>query len=378
MVHIQKIFYTSLVGLAALIQAHPGHDVASEAAERAAVLKKRRSIAHCGEILKARGFEAKNIARRQLAVQQLRVKRAVKREALSLNGRDLGSLNTSHFSSLDVNFDTNQAVLFASNATCILGPDVTQGPHYVTGELIRENVVEDQEGVPLFLDIQLVDSVTCDPVPQAFVDIWHCNSTGVYSGVIANGNGNFNDSTNINNTFLRGIQQTDNEGVVKFETLFPGHYTGRATHIHVLSHATNETERLANNTVSGLYTSHASHVGQLFFDQDLISEVEAQAPYKDNTQPLTQNADDSILLQEADDIDPFVQYVYVSDNVADGIFAWISLAINSTEDSSVTPAAWLTPSGGVANPDSGFGSGAPGGPPNGSSIPFPSSTAGAA
>ncbi|RQM05775.1 hypothetical protein DH86_00003987 [Scytalidium sp. 3C] len=373
MVHFQKVFSTGLVGLAVLVQAHPGHDVTVEAAERAAVLKTRRGIAHCAEILKARGFEAKNIARRQLAVEQLRLKRAAKRDI-----RGVSSLNTSHHSSLDVNFNTNPTLLFASNATCILGPDVTQGPYYVTGELIRENVVEDQTGVPLFLDIQLVDSVTCDPIPQAFVDIWHCNSTGVYSGVVANGNGNYNDSTNINRTFLRGIQQTDHEGVVKFETLFPGHYTGRATHIHeVLSHATNETERLANNTVSGLYTSHASHVGQLFFDQDLISEVEAQAPYTDNTQTLTENADDYILLQEADDIDPFVQYVFLGDSVVDGIFAWISLAINVTEDSSVTPAAWLTSSGGVANPDGGFGAGGPGGPPNGSSIPIPSQTAAA-
>lgn len=54
----------------------------------------------------------------------------------------------------------------------------------------------------------------------------------MYSGVVANGNGNSADATNINNTFLRGIQQSDADGVVKFETLFPGHYTGRATHIH--------------------------------------------------------------------------------------------------------------------------------------------------
>lgn len=129
----------------------------------------------------------------------------------------------------------------------------------------------------------------------------------------------------------------------------------------------NETTRLSNDTISGLYTAHASHVGQIFFDQSLISEVEAQSPYSDNTQTLTENADDSILLQEADDIDPFVQYVYVNGaDVTDGIFAWISLAIDSSEDSSVTPAGYLTSSDGVANSNSGSGgpggSGAPGGP----------------
>lgn len=59
----------------------------------------------------------------------------------------------------------------------------------------------------------------------------------MYSGVVANGNGNSADATNINNTFLRGIQQSDDDGVVKFETLFPGHYTGRATHIHGIHHS---------------------------------------------------------------------------------------------------------------------------------------------
>lgn len=29
----------------------------------------------------------------------------------------------------DVNFSTDPSVLFASEATCILGPDVTQGPY---------------------------------------------------------------------------------------------------------------------------------------------------------------------------------------------------------------------------------------------------------
>lgn len=47
----------------------------------------------------------------------------------------------------------------------------------VTGEMIRSDVSEDQEGVPLFMDIQLVDSNTCEPVPEIFMDIWHCNAT---------------------------------------------------------------------------------------------------------------------------------------------------------------------------------------------------------
>jgi hypothetical protein len=57
------------------------------------------------------------------------------------------------------------------------------------------------------------------------------NQQGVYSGVEASGNGN-SEAGNLDATFLRGIQKSDEDGVVYFQSVFPGHYTGRATHIH--------------------------------------------------------------------------------------------------------------------------------------------------
>lgn len=110
-----------------------------------------------------------------------------------------------------------------------------------------------------------------------------------------------------------------------------------------------------------MYTSSSSHVGQIFFDQDLITTVEKVSPYATNTQELTTNAEDSILAEEADTIDPFMEYVYLGDDVSDGIFAWISLGIDPSKDSSVTPAAYYTEQGGVENENSGMGGG--GGPP---------------
>lgn len=117
----------------------------------------------------------------------------------------------------------DETKLFVDNSSCILQPEVTQGPYYVDGELIRTSMVEDQQGVPLYLDVQLIDTSTCEPVPAAFVDFWHCNSTGVYSGVSASGNGDSDsDTSNLDATFLRGIQPTDVNGVVQIETIFPG------------------------------------------------------------------------------------------------------------------------------------------------------------
>lgn len=104
----------------------------------------------------------------------------------------------------------------------------------------------------------------------------------------------------------------------------------------------------------------------------MISQVEAVEPYSANTQELTTNADDDILAEEADTIDPFVQYVLLGEDITDGIFAWISFGIDATEDTTITPAAYYTESGGVSNPDSGAGMG--GSPPNGTASSGPSSS----
>jgi protocatechuate 3,4-dioxygenase beta subunit len=46
------------------------------------------------------------------------------------------------------------------------------------------------------------------------------------------GMGDPNDASILKGTTLRGVQPTDNHGVASFDSLFPGHYQGRATHIH--------------------------------------------------------------------------------------------------------------------------------------------------
>ncbi|KAH7246906.1 Intradiol ring-cleavage dioxygenase [Fusarium solani] len=349
----------SFLLLSGAATAHPGHNVAQEAAERRDFLNsvKRSSLAHCAEKLKARGVEARNVARRSAQISKARQKRGLKK-------RDLESVLSASHNQTDQGYtlNTDASTLFAGINSCVLTPEVTQGPYYVAGEYVRENIVEEQEGLGIVLDYQVIDVETCDPVPNVYLEMWHCNSTGVYSGIVASGNGDSSDDTNINNTWLRGIQRTDSDGVAQFESIFPGHYTSRATHIHIMVH-TNAT-LLANMTLGS--ENYASHVGQAFFDQDLISQVEALEPYSSNTQELTENADDSILSEETatDGVDPFMEYTMLGDDITDGLFAWLAFGINATQSQSVTPAAYLYESGGVANENS--GAGGPGGsPPDG-------------
>lgn len=187
-----------------------------------------------------------------------------------------------------------------------------------------------------------------------------CNATGVYSGVVADGNGDGeSDPDNINNTWLRGVQKTDDDGVTAFSTIFPGHYTGRATHVHVMVHA--GASALPNGT---LYSTTATHVGQMFFDQDLISKVEETSPYSANEQELTTNAEDNIMEEEAaTGADPIMSYVMLGDSVEDGLLAWLAFGVDMSNVSNITAATTNYESGGVANPDAGMGG--PGGPPPG-------------
>ncbi|KAA8899512.1 Intradiol ring-cleavage dioxygenase, partial [Sphaerosporella brunnea] len=206
------------------------------------------------------------------------------------------------------------------------------------------------------------------PTTKGF-DFWHCNSAGVYSGIVANGNGDCSDTTNINTTFLRGLINTNDEGVAQFTTIFPSHYTSRATHIHVL--ATMNATILPNNTLSG---GSISHVGQLFSDQSLISEVELNEPYASNTQELTTNVDDTIMSGEAASMDPVFEYVLLGDEVSEGVLAWISIGIDASASYDVSPAASWTENGGVSDSNSGgIGGGMGGGA--GHSAAFPSGAA---
>lgn len=216
------MFAIVLLGIGTVF-AHPGHNVADEAADRAEFFKSSpKSVRSCASQLSQRDTAETAITRRKNLASEGRSKRNLV-DKFIISRHDFAEYSFTHVSTEYVTLGNNELRLFEDNSTCVLQPEVTQGPYYIEGENIRSNVTEDQQGVPLYLDIQLIDTSTCEVVPAVFVEIWHCNATGVYSGVSASGNGNSNDTTNLNNTFLRGIQPTDVNGVVQFETIFPGH-----------------------------------------------------------------------------------------------------------------------------------------------------------
>jgi protocatechuate 3,4-dioxygenase beta subunit len=161
---------------------------------------------------------------------------------------------------------------------CVLTPGQEEGPFYIDLAQVRQDIVENRPGVPLALALTVVDSDTCEPIRNAAVDIWHCDALGVYSGEPSEGSEG--------ETYLRGIQLTNGNGLAEFATIYPGQYTERTTHIHVKVHIGG---RQGDGTYSGGYVSHT---GQLFTSDRRDAKVFALAPYNRNTAEITpRNAD---------------------------------------------------------------------------------------
>src|ERR1700760_941895 len=47
----------------------------------------------------------------------------------------------------------------------------------VGGEFIRKNVIENEKGIKLHLDIQIIDIKTCKPIPNVAMEIWGANAS---------------------------------------------------------------------------------------------------------------------------------------------------------------------------------------------------------
>ena len=66
--------------------------------------------------------------------------------------------------------------------SCVFNPEQEEGPYYVDRELLRSDITEGKVGVPLRVRVTVVNAKTCAPIPNAALDIWHCDAGGVYSG----------------------------------------------------------------------------------------------------------------------------------------------------------------------------------------------------
>ncbi len=145
--------------------------------------------------------------------------------------------------------------------------------------MVRSNIAETKTGVPLTIELTLVKvNGACGVIPNAYVYIWHCDKDGTYSGYSSGTNGN-----HLGETYCRGIQKTDANGRVTFQTVYPGWYPGRITHVHFQVYLTSlagtatATSQLAfppeiTQTVyaSSLYAAHGQNTSVTSFSADGI------------------------------------------------------------------------------------------------------------
>ena len=157
----------------------------------------------------------------------------------------------------------------AAAAVCTLTKEMTEGPYYLDGALVRADVTEGKPGAPLKLALTVVDDATCAPIPGALVEIWHADHLGEYSGYVGNNGHNESDD----GTFLRGGVLTDAGGVANLTSVYPGWYRGRCVHIHVKVHTG------VTLTSDGSFTGGTTlHTGQLFFDETVTAALAKVSP----------------------------------------------------------------------------------------------------
>jgi len=175
----------------------------------------------------------------------------------------------------------------ADVATCVLTPEVTEGPYWIDNKLTRYDVREGRPGLPLVLQFAIVNAKTCKPIRKADVEIWHADASGEYSGFDGGSSGpggpGGGSGPQTKTRYLRGHQRSDALGKASFMTIFPGWYRGRTPHVHMKVHV-GSADRVV-------------HTGQVFFNEAIQASVYRTGAYAGRGQPDTPHARDMIYAQ---------------------------------------------------------------------------------
>jgi protocatechuate 3,4-dioxygenase beta subunit len=172
-------------------------------------------------------------------------------------------------------------------------PEETQGPYPGDGTnganalalsgIVRSDIRSSvggatgvADGVELTVTLTIVDGQNgCKPLAGYAVYIWHCDRAGNYSMYSA---------AAASENYLRGVQETDENGQVTFTTIFPACYSGRWPHIHFEVYPSLSVATSGNNKVA---------TSQLALPEADCNDVFATAGYEASVTNLTRISLDS-------------------------------------------------------------------------------------
>jgi protocatechuate 3,4-dioxygenase beta subunit len=190
-----------------------------------------------------------------------------------------GSSATTSDSSTSTTAGVTSTTGGASDASCSVIPEETEGPYPGDGSngvnvLTEDGVVRSDirssfgsgsavaDGVPLRIEMTVVDTANgCQPLAGAAVYLWHCDRDGNYS---------LYSSAVKDENYLRGVQETDQDGKLSFTTIFPGAYSGRWPHTHFEVYPSVAATSNAGNKLA---------TSQMAFPEDVCDDVYATDGY---------------------------------------------------------------------------------------------------
>jgi protocatechuate 3,4-dioxygenase beta subunit len=218
------------------------------------------------------------------------------------------------------------AAASAAAASCAVIPEETAGPFPGDGSngpdilnqsgVVRTDITSSfgtsttvATGVPLTIRLELIDIADgCVPFAGAAVYAWHCDQAGRYSMY----------SQGVENeSYLRGVQEAGDDGVVTFTSVFPACYSGRWPHIHFEVYPSLD---LATDPANKIATS------QIALPKDTCDEVYATAGYEQSVSNMGQ------VSLEGDNVfgdDGGVHELgTISGTVADGLTVTLAVPVN--------------------------------------------------
>ncbi|NKE60774.1 intradiol ring-cleavage dioxygenase [Lentzea sp. PSKA42] len=193
--------------------------------------------------------------------------------------------------------------------------DGSNGPNALTQSgIVRSDIrssfgssTRTAEGVQLTIDLT-VQNPDGKPYAGAAVYLWHCDINGDYSM--------YSDRVK-NENFLRGVQEADSSGKLKFVSVFPGAYSGRWPHIHFEVYPSLAEATKAGNKIT---------TSQLALPETTCKEVYGTTGYTQSVQNMSRTSlkQDMVFRDGTDQ-----QMATMSGNVQSGYTASLTFAVES-------------------------------------------------